>query len=268
MQARQAHGAWLVRIEDLDPPRTVPGSADAILRTLEAFGFEWDEAVVHQSERGAAYEHALTQLQFEQRTFACSCSRSSLATSEPALIARYPGTCRAQPTAAGQSLATRLRVDPGIVRFIDRVQGSIAIDVAAQVGDFVLKRRDGLWAYQLAVVVDDAAQAITEVVRGADLLDNTPRQLLLQRALGLPTPEYVHLPLATDAQGKKLSKSTGALALTMDSRGPALWAALQFLKQSPPQELRHAGVAQIWAWARGHWSLQPLAGLTAMPVSN
>ncbi len=268
LQARQANGAWMVRIEDLDPPRTVPGSADAILRTLEAFGFEWDEAVVHQSQRYSFYERALAQLRLEQRTFLCSCSRSNLATPDSGPIGRYSGTCRAKPAAPDQPLATRLRVDPGIVRFMDRIQGLITTDVTAQVGDFVLKRRDGLWAYQLAVVVDDAAQAITEVVRGADLLDTVPRQILLQRALGLPMPEYVHLPLAMDTEGKKFSKSTGALALNPQTPGPALWAALQFLKQSPPQDLRDCSVAQIWTWARDHWSLLPLAGLSALPAPN
>jgi glutamyl-Q tRNA(Asp) synthetase len=232
--ARNAGGEWLVRVEDIDPPREVPGAADDQLRTLTAFGLQSDAPVVRQAERGALYQSALDQLLAQGDAFVCHCSRSTLATHGGIHRACEPGACRWDP-------AVRLRVPDGaVVRFVDAIQGVVVQDVAREVGDVVLRRADGLWAYQLAVVVDDAAQGITDVVRGADLLDSTPRQILLQRALGLPTPRYAHLPLVVDGEGRKLSKSLAALPVDGGDPLPALRAAWVALGQ-PARALAGAG---------------------------
>jgi glutamyl-Q tRNA(Asp) synthetase len=221
--ARHAGGQWLVRVEDVDPPRTVPGAVAGQLATLAAFGLHSDGPVLHQSQRDAAYQAALTQLLEAGQAFACHCSRRDLADQGGVHHHCVPRPPRAQP-------AIRLRVAPGtVVAFDDGLRGQIRQDVHADVGDVVLRRADGYWAYQLAVVVDDGAQGITDIVRGADLLDSTPRQILLQQALGLPTPRYLHLPLLLDADGRKLSKSTAAAPVDAAAPLPALrqaWAAL------------------------------------------
>lgn len=217
LDARAAGGTWLVRIEDLDPPREVPGAARQILETLARFGMESDEAVMLQSRRNDAYEAAFARLQQRGCLYACSCSRSDI---ERAIAARpgwppgiYPGSCAGGRSKARPLQAWRIRVPPDVVGVIDRAVGRYEQQLARDVGDFVVRRADGLWAYQLAVVVDDGAQAISDIVRGADLLDNTPRQIFLQRALGLPTPRYLHVPVVLNAAGEKLSKQTGATAL-------------------------------------------------------
>lgn len=225
--ARREGGQWLVRVEDLDPPREVPGAAEAQLRTLERFGLRSDAPVVWQSRRGALYQAALDRLLVSGDAFACHCSRAALAGSGGIHRRCVPGARRERP-------AIRLRVPDGTrIGFDDPVHGRVEQDVAASVGDFVLRRADGPWAYQLAVVVDDAAQGITRVVRGADLLDSTPRQILLQQRLGLPTPAYLHLPLVLDETGGKLSKSYDALPLDAASPMPALQAAWRVLGQAP-----------------------------------
>ncbi|TXH64844.1 MAG: tRNA glutamyl-Q(34) synthetase GluQRS [Lysobacteraceae bacterium] len=220
--ARHAGGEWLVRIEDLDPPREAPGAADAQLRTLAGFGLVSDHPPVRQSERHPRYHDALDRLLVSGQAFRCHCSRGDLV--------GVDGIHRVCVDSARPQAAIRLRVADGeTVGFEDCVRGRFEQNVARAVGDFVLRRADGLWAYQLAVVVDDAEQGIEHVVRGADLLDSTPRQILLQRALGLPTPRYTHLPLILDAQGRKLSKSLAALAVDGDDPLPALrlaWRAL------------------------------------------
>ena len=230
--ARHHRGTWLVRIEDLDPPREVPGAAERQLRALAAFGLHSDEPIVRQSARGGLYQAALDRLLDEDRAFFCHCSRSDLVANHGIhrrCVAHAPRHGRAAPQAA-----VRLRVaDGAIVGFDDAVLGAQSQDVAREVGDFVLRRADGYWAYQLAVVVDDAAQAISGVVRGADLLDSTPRQILLQAALGLPTPRYAHLPLLLDAQGRKLSKSDAAQPVDAADPLPALRAAWRSLGQDP-----------------------------------
>lgn len=221
--ARRAGGAWLVRVEDLDPPREAPGAADAQLAALASFGLRSDEPVLRQSERGAHYRAALDRLLADGRAFLCHCSRTELAACGG--IHRH---CVAE--AIRPDPAIRLRVPDGsLVAFDDGLAGRVAQDVSAEVGDFVLKRADGFWAYQLAVVVDDALQGITHVARGADLLDSTPRQILLQRALGLPTPRYLHLPLVLDENGEKLSKSSSAMPVDAGDPLSALrraWSAL------------------------------------------
>jgi glutamyl-Q tRNA(Asp) synthetase len=271
LDARQAGGDWLLRIEDLDPPREVPGSADQIIATLDALGFQWTESIVRQSERAAAYQAALDRLLDAGLAFPCSCSRTELQAAQPSGREEsdelyYPGWCSNGARVPDRPLAIRFRVGAGAIAFDDRLQGPQTSNIARDTGDFVIRRRDGLFAYQLAVVVDDDAQNITHVVRGADLLGSTARQISLQGALGLPTPMYAHLPLAIDANGIKLSKSTGAAAV--DARQPAreLWRTLQFLKQGPPPDLRRAPVASLWEWAIEHWQVPPLAGLRQMEL--
>ncbi|AKC88090.1 tRNA glutamyl-Q(34) synthetase GluQRS [Pseudoxanthomonas suwonensis] len=225
--ARHAGGQWLVRIEDLDPPREVPGAADVQLAALAAFGLVSDLPVVRQSERHARYRVALERLLDAGLAFPCSCSRSELA-------AQGGIHHRCVAAAARPHPAYRLRVaDGSMVAFDDGLQGPLRQNLASEVGDFVLLRADGFWAYQLAVVVDDAEQGITDVVRGADLLDSTPRQILLQRALGLPTPRYLHLPLLLDADGQKLSKSSAALPVDPAEPLPALHRCWSLLGQDP-----------------------------------
>lgn len=237
--ARHAGGEWLVRVEDLDPPREVPGAAAEQLRTLAGFGLEPDGPVAWQSTRGDAYQAALDRLLASGRAFACHCSRAALAAGGGIHRACVPGTARPDPS-------IRLRVPEGTtIGFDDAIQGRFEQDVAAAVGDFVLRRADGPWAYQLAVVVDDAAQGITDVVRGADLLDSTPRQILLQRLLGLRTPRYAHLPLVLDAAGRKLSKSLAALPVDAGDPLPALRAAWVALGQ-PPAAVAAAGSPSAW----------------------
>ena len=235
LDARAAGGEWRVRLEDVDAPRTVPGAADEILRTLESLGLEWDGEVAWQDTRRGRYEEALQVLAQRGFVYRCRCSRREIADSALRGIEGvvYPGTCRDRHLGADVEGADRFRVPPGDVAFNDRLRGELRQDVARDIGDFVVKRRDGLHAYQLAVVVDDADQGITDVVRGADLLWSTPRQVLLQRALGFLTPRYLHVPVLTNAAGEKLSKQTLAPPV---ARGDvaALRNALAFLHQPLP----------------------------------
>ncbi|OOG26181.1 tRNA glutamyl-Q(34) synthetase GluQRS [Thioalkalivibrio denitrificans] len=250
LDARRHGGRWLVRMEDLDPPREVPGAADAILRSLEAFGLHWDGPVLYQSTRGEAYEAALLQLGKAGHAFDCGCSRREVAQAGlPGLDGPiYPGTCRGGLPPGKRARAARLRTEPGIIEFADRVQGVVAQDVAREVGDFVIRRADGYFAYQLAVVVDDAFQGITHVVRGLDLLDSTPRQILLQRLLGLPTPHYLHHPLVLTPEGEKLSKQTGAPPVDMSDPVPALIRALEFLGEPVPENASAGPPEAILHW--------------------
>jgi glutamyl-Q tRNA(Asp) synthetase len=227
LMARHAGGEWQVRIEDLDPPREVAGAADAQLRTLECFGLVSDAPVLRQGTRGSQYRDALERLLASGDAFTCHCSRGDLAGMGGVHRACVPGASRTDPS-------IRLRVPDGtVIAFDDRLHGKVVQDVARDVGDFVLKRADGWWAYQLAVVIDDASQGITDVVRGADLLDSTPRQIFLQRRLGLPTPRHAHLPLVLDANGRKLSKSMAALPVDDHDPLHGLRAAWTALGQSP-----------------------------------
>lgn len=266
LQARAQRGAWLLRFEDIDTPRVIPGAADQILRTLEQFGFEWDGPVTRQSERLDLYRAALEQLQAAGSTFPCSCSRQELGHLRPPLAANedeepfYPGTCRAGPKRSDVPLACRFRVVDRPVEFHDALQGSYRQNVATQVGDFIVQRRDRVYAYQLAVVVDDAAQGITEVVRGCDLLSNTPRQMLLQEALGVAPPRYLHLPLLVEADGSKLAKSRRSVPLARAAAAAQLHAVLRWLGQCPPADLAQAEPRELLAWATEHWDLDPLRG--------
>lgn len=257
LDARSQGGAWLVRIDDLDPPREVPGAADEILRTLEAIGLTWDGEVMYQSRRYGAYADALARLRRDGTVYPCACSRKEIADSSIVGVEGpvYPGTCRAGLAAGRTARAWRVRVNAQQISFTDLVRGAVDMNLAQQIGDFVVQRADGHYAYQLAAVVDDAAQNISHVVRGADLLGSTVRQIYLQRLLGLPTPIYAHLPVVLNAGGEKLSKQTGAAALNVSEAGALVWKALNFLGQSPPDDLACESAAVIIEWAKSRWRL-------------
>lgn len=254
LDARAHHGQWLLRMENLDRQRERKGAADGILRTLEAFGFAWDGAVLFQSDRDAAYQEALERLRREDLVYPCSCSRKEVQTlgRQGPEGAVYPGVCRAGPRFAKGRYALRVRVPDAEVVAQDRRHGAVRQHLGRDVGDFVLRRVDGLFAYQLAVVVDDAEQGVTDVVRGSDLLLSTPRQVHLQRLLGYPRPRYLHLPLALDQVGRKLSKQDAALPVRSDRPLPALLAALRFLGQSPPPQ-GLGSIKEFWEWSIAHW---------------
>lgn len=271
LESRTRHGSWSLRIENVDRTREVPGSADLIVRTLAAFGFEWEGPIVYQSDRTERYAAAVEQLRRDGAVYECSCSRSEIEAAIQGPTSgteelRYPGTCRAGPLHPERPIATRFVTPPGRVAFVDGLQGEISQDVRADIGDFVIRRRDGYFAYQLAVVIDDADLGTTQVIRGADLLDNTPRQMLLQRALGLPVPTYAHLPLAVDAAGAKLSKSAQSVPVDPARAGTVLWQALAFLQQAPPEGLAAASLPEIWAWALANWNMSRLRGLRSGPA--
>lgn len=229
LDARAHAGEWLLRIEDVDPPRVAAGASASILRTLACHGFSWDGEVMYQSRRTEAYQSALARLIATGEVYACDCTRKRISDSaRPGVDGPvYPGTCRSRSAHAGGAM--RLRLPAGRVIFQDALLGRVACDVERECGDFVLRRADGVYSYQLAVVVDDAEQGITHVVRGADLLTSTPRQILLQQALTYPTPSYLHLPVVLDAQGLKLSKQTLAAPLVDTEPLPALRLAGRFL---------------------------------------
>jgi glutamyl-Q tRNA(Asp) synthetase len=251
LDARAHGGRWLLRIEDLDRPREVAGSAAGILRTLRAFGFEWDGEVIRQRDRNEFYIDAVQTLRDRSLTFECSCSRLQLEDES-----RYPGTCRLRPSTSGVPTATRLRVEHGSILFHDRIQGTYRQDVASASGDVILRRRDHIFAYLLAVVVDDAAQGVTHVVRGADLLDNTPRQIYLQRLLGLPLPAYAHVPVLTEPDDTKLAKSRRSVRLDGGVVLPQLLGAFSMLGLAPPDSLREGSLADSWAWATAQWKVE------------
>lgn len=264
LDARHNSGQWLVRMEDVDETRNVPGAADSILSDLDAFGFTWDGEVIYQTARTDAYRAALDRLIASGAAYACGCSRKEIAEANAAIGAgnpeewsghRYPGTCRAGLAEGREERMWRVRVDrePGEVRFTDRAFGTISQDLDREVGDFVVLRADGLFAYQLAVVVDDAEQGVTDVVRGEDLLDSTPRQIYLQHRLGYPQPRYLHIPVVRNAVGDKLSKQTGAVGLDARRAPEQLAEALRFLQAPIPDHLRGAPISELWPWAIAHW---------------
>jgi glutamyl-Q tRNA(Asp) synthetase len=261
LDARRHGARWLVRIEDLDTPRVVPGCADQQLRVLETLGFQWDGEVLYQSARREAYREALRRLDSAGRLFRCSCTRKDLAGSEDG--PGYPGTCRGGPTRSGPT-ALRFRVSEGPIHFEDIFLGPRIVPC---MGDVVVERRDGIATYQLAVVVDDACQGITRVVRGADLLDSTGWQLDLQAALGLARPIYGHLPVLTEPDGGKLAKSRRSLPLDLSAIPALLTATLTHLSQSPPPDLVQSSREDVWKWALANWNPQALAGKTESRLS-
>lgn len=268
LEARTHGGDWLVRMEDLDPPRTAAGAADGILRTLEACGLAWDGPVALQSKRYDAYHAALHRLREKGVVYPCACSRREVADSAVAGIEGpiYPGTCRKGIAQGRTARALRLDTHGVVVRFEDALQGPVVAELAKVCGDFVLYRADGVYSYQLAVVVDDAEQGITHVVRGADLIGSTPRQICVQQLLELPQPRYTHLPVAVNERGEKLSKQTLAAPVDAANPLPILLTALSFLGHQPPRELAHATVEVFWGWAVTNWDLNRVPRVATAPV--
>ncbi len=267
--ARASGGIWQVRIDDIDTPRVVHGAADDILRTLEAYALEWDGRPVFESRNRDAYHGALHSLRAAGHVFACSCSRREV--SEAGLAgpegAVYPGTCRngLRPGRPVRSLRLRIEGESNI-GFADALQGPVSQDLAAQVGDFVVYRADGIFSYHLTCVVGDAHQSVTDVVRGADLIDSTPRQIYLQRLLGLPTPSYLHLPVATDNRGEKLSNQTRATPVDVVRAGQTIHAVLTVLGQRPPAELANWPATDAIAWAVNNWRRENLPAAAAIEL--
>lgn len=255
LHARSRGAAWYMRIEDLDPEREVTGSAGTLLHALEAFGLTWDGPVLYQSTRGKAYQQALDRLLEEGAAFPCGCTRREVQSGKTGPEGPiYSGTCRYGVPPGRLARTLRVRVDDHVIRFNDGVFGSIEQNLSRAVGDFVVRRGDGHVAYQLAVVLDDAYQNVTEVVRGADLLTSTPRQMLLQSLLGLPHNSYWHVPLLIDADGRKLGKSSGAPLLDVNRPAPLIVSALRVLGQRPPSDLQDAGRDGVLDWAVLHWN--------------
>ncbi|WP_025805355.1 tRNA glutamyl-Q(34) synthetase GluQRS [Pseudomonas chlororaphis] len=263
LDARAVGGRWLVRMEDLDPPREEPGAQAAILKALESYGFEWDGEMVRQSDRHSAYAEVLNRLFNQGLAYACTCSRKQL---EP-YHGIYPGLCR-NAGHGQEDAAIRLRVPELEYRFTDRVQGEFRQHLGRDVGDFVIRRRDGLYAYQLAVVLDDAWQGVTDIVRGADLLDSTPRQLYLQELLGLPQPRYLHVPLITQPDGHKLGKSYRSPPLAADQATPLLLRALRALGQKTDSEMVHASPREVLSWGIEHWDALLIPRTLSVPEAQ
>ena len=252
-----------MRIDDLDPPRVAPGSVDSIFRCLEKFQMVWDGAVVFQSTRMEAYQAALDQLRIRGLVYACACSRKEIGDGglggpEGPV---YPGTCRNGLAPGRETRAWRVRTGETTIEFVDLLQGRVRQDLEREIGDFVVFRPDQVFAYHLACAIDDSAQGITHVVRGADLMASTPRQIYLQRLLGLSTPDYLHLPIAVNAAGEKLSKQTLASAVESDRAAFILADVLRFLNHSPPDEVSADGVSALWHWAVESWTRDRLPGV-------
>jgi glutamyl-Q tRNA(Asp) synthetase len=253
LQAHSNHGRWIVRIEDVDTTRCIKGADTQILNTLESFGMHWDGEIIYQSQRTDVYEHALETLKQRELVFPCVCSRKQLTEKTGEWSPVYPGTCRQVTDWHGDDYSVRLKVADELICFDDGVYGAQQQNLANEVGDFVIKRRDGLFAYQLAVVVDDAYQQVTEVVRGTDLLDSTSRQIYLQRCLGYAQPEYCHCPLVIDSAGNKLGKSAGAAAIDCVDAVTTLTSILEFLGQPIAAELTDTSLEEAWQIAIAQW---------------
>lgn len=263
LDARSQAGRWLVRMEDLDPPREVAGAADDILRTLDNFGLLWDGEVMFQSQRQDAYHAVLDDIRRQGLAYECTCTRREIRARGESV---YLGHCRHGCDASRTQRAIRLQATPREIRFTDRVQGQQQGNPASDSGDFIIRRADGLFAYQLAVVVDDSAQGITDIVRGADLLSSTTAQIYLQSILGYPRPRYAHIRLAVTGSGEKLSKQTGAKAVSAAEPAPMLVRLLHDLGQQPPKGLGNETVDAILQWAIGHWRIEqvPYSPLTCI----
>lgn len=266
LQARTQHGEWWVRIDDIDPPREVAGASDDILRTLECSGFEWDGAVQYQHTRHSRYAAAIAELQATGLAYPCSCSRKSLL--DAGYQHHYPGLCRRGPLSTSAPHSIRVLTEQAQVNYLDGLQGQQDWDLAQHGGDFIIQRADGLFSYQLATGVDDAEQGMTEVVRGSDLLDSTPRQIYLQQLLGLPSPAYLHLPVVLNADGQKLSKQTFAQPVKCRDGSQLIWNCLKFLGQAPPNELQHVSLGEIWEWALHHWQVGHIPSHNAVFTRN
>ena len=261
LEARHRKGKWLVRVDDLDGPRTAPGASDAILADLERLGLHWDGGVCYQSTRTDHYREGLERLRVAGWTFPCGCSRKDYQNV-------YPGTCRYGLAPGKRARTRRMRVADITIVLDDLIQGECSQRLDETVGDFVVRRADGIFAYHLAVVVDDADYRVTEIVRGADLLGSTPRQIHLQRCLGLPTPRYAHLPVAVNGAGQKLSKQTYAEPVADKPAVPLVVAALDFLGQQPHSQLHDASLDELWSWAIANWRMDRVPRLRAIHWPN
>lgn len=260
--ARSRGGQWLLRIEDVDTTRRVDGASDEIIAALHRYGFVWDGEIIYQSQRSDLYQQALETLRNQHLVYPCTCSRREIAdssTRQGIEGAIYPGTCRQHPAKSGVPAAWRLQTKDVVIRFQDEIQGQQQHNMAADIGDFVIKRADDLFSYQLAVVVDDALQGVTHVVRGADLLHSTTRQIYLQQLLGYATPGYAHIPLVMNSAGQKLSKQNLAQAIPPDNVETVLIEALRFLQQPLPDNIHTFSLPDIWQWAHTHWQLPKIA---------
>ncbi len=270
LEAKQRAGEWWLRIDDLDPPRVQPGATDSILRCLESYGFQWDGPVIYQSKRRPSYHAALHRLWQRGVIYPCACSRTQISqraapgTDGPV----YPGTCRQGMRAGEKARALRVAACQAPIELDDEVQGLQRRALALDLGDYVLYRNDGVFSYHLACVVDDAAYGMTHIVRGADLLESSIRQIYLQQLLGLPTPRYVHLPVALSATGEKLSKQTRAAELPHAHPQAMVVQALRFLGQAPPPELRAARIEEVWRWAISHWNLSAVPRIPQRSVEE
>jgi len=260
LDARANQGTWLVRMEDLDPAREPPGAAETILEQLTDYGMQFDQPVLYQSNRLNAYQQALNILEETGLCYACVCSRQQVR----AMGSIYDGRCRTRQQSATEDSAVRLQVDDQTIEFADLVQGNQTQNLATETGDFIIKRKDGLFAYQLAVVVDDHFQGVTHVIRGYDLLESTPRQIYLQKQLGLPTPYYGHVPVITNEQGQKLSKQHFADPISSTERRAILHAAITSLGLAPPQQHHQLHVSEQLDWAIEHWDIHAVPKLAAI----
>lgn len=260
LQARSQQGLWLLRIDDLDTPRNVKGAVDNILTTLDTFGLHWDDSVVYQSQCLSVYSDVLNDLAKQQLIYPCCCSRKDLATLQSSTTV-YSGICRHKTALPNEPYALRIKTDSRVISFEDGLQGLITHNLAKQHGDFILKRKDEIIAYQFAVVIDDHLQQINQVMRGFDLLMETPKQIYLQQLLNLPTPEYMHVPVIVDEHGYKLSKQTRATAVDLTAPHQVIFDLLKLLKQNPPPELQNASVRELIDWGIAHWQIAPLRNL-------
>ena len=263
LDARAAAGNWLVRIEDIDPPREQPGASTLILKALEAYGLHWDSEVLYQHSRLDAYQTALSALQKMEMAYPCICTRKQLASYLPS----YPGFCRSRTDTANQPYGIRFNGQDQALSFDDRIQGRTTFSLK-ELGDFVIFRKDGLFAYQLAVTVDDEYQGITDIVRGIDLIDSTPRQMALQRTLGYSTPRYAHLPVITNESGDKLSKQNKADALPLDNPQPTLLLAMKALGLPIDHTVQNATLEDMLIWAQNQWSLTAMEHQKSIPQAS
>jgi len=267
LQARTNGGRWIVRIEDIDPPRAKAGADQAIIATLRRYGFSWDGPILYQSESGHAHTAYISKLLNRGLAYPCSCSRRELADTPTGPLGHiYPGTCRGGYKGARRAI--RVRCDDEPIRFDDSLQGPGMQRLESESGDFLIRRGDGLTAYQLAVAVDDHLQGVTEVVRGIDLLDSTPRQIYLQRLCGFATPRYCHIPVAVRHDGRKLSKLSGASGIAINDPRPVLVAALIALGQKIQSELGYSSLETIWDWAFAHWNIAVLKGVRSVAIED
>lgn len=267
LQAKISNGQWLLRVENIDPPREQVGATDVILKALDRYGFEWDGDVIYQGDSQQAHEEALQSLLERDLAYPCGCSRRDLAEAPRGTLGTiYPGTCRDGCDAT--ETAIRVRTSDTPILFADALQGLQKQSLERESGDFVIRRRDGLIAYQLAVVVDDEIEGVTEVVRGIDLMGSTHRQIWLQRLLGYRTPDYIHIPVITHPDGDKLSKLTGAAGIPVNEITRVLAAALVALHQNPPSSLEHSTLSEVWQWAIENWQVEAMRGQTAVSTDS